>query len=92
MPVCTIAPTWVRPGLTSFKRGNVTDALVHYRTCIVRAWLESGVEAHKKTWRLTLEVPAMGLCRGFHDRDEFLDALLAHLFADVDDVPSADPA
>ena len=63
----------------------MTGEPLHYSTCIVRAWLESYAGAEEKTWRLTLEVPATGLRRGFHDREEFLAALLTHLFADGDE-------
>lgn len=60
-----------------------------YRTCIVRAWVEQQGEHEDQTWRLTLEIPRLGLRRGFHSREELVQFLLFHLFAD--DSPDQEP-
>jgi len=55
---------------------------LQYRTCIVRAWFEkAGGSDDERTWRLTIETPSTGERRGFSNREDFMEALLQHLFA-----------
>ncbi len=58
-------------------------SLSHYRTCIIRVWIEEDAD-EERSWRLTIETPSTGAREGFSSREEFVDALFQHLF--VDDV------
>jgi hypothetical protein len=55
---------------------------LHYRTCIIRAWTEEGLDSDKPVWRLIIETPSTGERRGFSSREEFISALIMHLFGD----------
>lgn len=56
------------------------DDHLYYRTCIVRAWREETGTVDGAGWRLTLEVPSLGLRKGFHRYEELTDTLWQHLF------------
>jgi len=58
-----------------------TEAL-HYHTYIIHAWAEEGPDAGRRAWRLTIETPSTGERRGFSSREEFISALIMHLFGD----------
>lgn len=57
----------------------------HYRTCIVRAWREGTETTNDEAWRLTLEVPALGLRRGFSNFHELAETMWLHLSAEKED-------
>lgn len=62
---------------------------LHYRTCIVRAWRVGAAPAEEEAWRLTLEVPALGLRKGFSSFQELAETMWLHLSAEEDDHPTA---
>jgi hypothetical protein len=51
---------------------------LHYRACIVRAWREQ-VGQTEHDWRLTLEVPSLGVRQGFSSFHDLVDSLRLHL-------------
>lgn len=57
---------------------------LRYRTCIVRAWREGPGAADGAGLRLTLEVPSLGLRKGFSSYQELTDSLWHHLSEDAD--------
>ena len=60
----------------------MTISLSHYRTCIIRVWIEEGTDETERAWRLTIETPSTGERRGFSSREEFMKALARHLFTE----------
>jgi hypothetical protein len=61
----------------------------HYRTCIVRAWRVETLPTEEEIWRLTLEVPALGLRKGFSSFQELAETMWLHLSTEEDDHPDA---
>lgn len=62
---------------------------LHYRTCIVRAWREETGTPPDGDWRLTLEVPALGVRKGFSNFQELAESMWRHL--SEDDRSTTDP-
>lgn len=63
----------------------MVEERLHYRTCIVRAWRVGTPPAEEEAWRLTLEVPALGLRRGFSSFEDLAETMRLHLSAEDDD-------
>ncbi len=70
---------------------TMLDDRLHYRTCIVRAWREDVGAPDDAGWRLTLEVPALGLRKGFNSYAELAESMWRHLSEDNSENPVADP-
>lgn len=51
----------------------------HYRTFVVHAWREASESAGDEVWRLTLEVPALGVRKGFSNFQELAETMRLHL-------------
>lgn len=66
---------------------------LHYRTCIVRAWREDTGTPEGTDWRLTLEVPGLGVRKGFNSFQDLTDTMRQHLMwdeVDAIDDPTVD--
>lgn len=62
---------------------------LHYRSCIVRAWREGAGAPDDADWRLTLEIPALGLRKGFNSFQELAESMWRHLSEESDDPAAA---
>ncbi len=67
------------------------ENLLHYRTCIVRAWREDDGSRQKTIWRYTLTMPSQNVSHGFSSFQELVDSMQRHL-SPVDGSAQADIA
>ena len=68
---------------------TMLDDRLHYRTCIVRAWRDGTGVPDDANWRLTLEVPALGLRKGFNSFHELAESMWRHLSEESGEPPAS---